>query len=71
MTDIINALLYDENRVLPVSSYDDFNDVYYGFPTVIGKNGVVRRLELKLSEAENVKLQKSINALKEAIAEVK
>lgn len=71
VTKIINCILGDEKRVLAISSYDDFNDTYYGFPTILGRHGVVRRLDLKLTEKEGIKLQKSINAIKDAIKEVK
>lgn len=71
VTYIVNFILNDEKRVLPVSSYDDFTGVYNGFPTIIGRKGVVRRLDLKLSELEGIKLQKSVNALKRAIESVK
>ncbi len=71
VTDIINNILYDENRVMPVSTYDAFTDTFFGFPSVINRNGVVKRLELTLEEQENIKLQKSINALKSAISEIK
>ena len=64
---IINCILSDERRILPVSSLDDCHDVYYGFPTVIGKSGVIRRLELQLTEAEGIKLQQSINIIKAAL----
>lgn len=69
-TKIINSILDDENLVLPVSNYDDFSDVYYGFPAVVGRKGIVRRLELTLTEDEEIKLQKSINIIKEAINSV-
>lgn len=70
VTQIVNCILADERRILPISSYDDFTDTYFGFPTVLGRHGVVRRLDLKITEREGVKLQKSINALKEAINSV-
>ena len=54
---------------MPVSTYDTFTDSYYGFPAVVGRDGVIRRLEIQMSETEGVKLQKSINAIKSAIAE--
>ena len=69
VTKLINCILGDEKRILPVSSYDDFSDVYYGFPAVVGRHGVIRKLDLKLTEKEGIKLQKSINAIKEAIKE--
>lgn len=71
VVDILNCIFNDEMRVLPVSSYDHFSDTSFGWPTVIGREGVIRRLDLKLSEHEGVKLQKSINTLKSAIKSVK
>lgn len=71
VAELLNCILNDEMRILPVSSYDDFSGVSYGFPTVVGREGVVRRLDLKLSEKEGIALQKSINVLKKAINSVK
>ena len=68
---ILNCILNDEMRVLPVSSYDSFSGVCFGFPSVVGRAGVIRRLDMKLSESEGVALQKSINAIKNAIKSVK
>lgn len=68
---ILNCILNDEMRVLAVSSYDHFSGTSFGFPSVVGRQGVVRRLDLKLSEHEGVELQKSINTLKKAIKSVK
>lgn len=68
---ILNCILNDEMRVLPVSSYDHFSDTCFGFPSVVGRKGVIRRLDLKLSEHESVELQKSINVLKKAISSIK
>ena len=68
---ILNCILNDEMRVLSVSSYDSFSGVCFGFPSVVGRAGVIRRLDMKISEKENIDLQKSINALKKAIKSVK
>ena len=70
VTKIICSILGDEHRVLPVSSYDMFTGVYNGFPTVVGRSGVERRLELTLTEEEGIRFQKSVNALKGAIEAV-
>ena len=70
VTKLINCILSDERRVLPVSIYDEMSDVYYGFPAIVGRNGIVKRLDLKLSEKEGIKLQKSINTIKSAINEL-
>ncbi len=64
---IVNCILGDEMRILPISAYDDYSDTYYGWPTVVGRTGAVRRLDLHLTEQEGLALQNSINVLKEAI----
>lgn len=68
---ILNCILNDEMRVLPVSSYDAFSDTCFGWPTVVGREGIVRRLDIKISEKEGIELQKSINVLKDAISQIK
>ena len=68
---ILNAILNDEMRVLPVSSFDNFSGTSFGWPTVVGRAGVIRRLDLKISEKEGLELQKSINVLKQAINSIK
>lgn len=70
-THIIHSILNDERRVLPVSSYDDYNNVFTGFPTIVGRHGAIRRLDIPLSEEEGIKYQKSVNTLKSAIKELR
>ena len=64
---ILNCIFNDERRVLSVSSYDSFSGTCFGFPTIVGRDGVIRRLDLKISEKEGLELQKSINTLRKAI----
>lgn len=71
VVDILNCIFNDEMRILPVSSYDYFSGTSFGFPTIIGRSGVIRRVDMKISEKEGIELQKSINALKKAINSVK
>ena len=68
---ILNCIFNDEMRVLPVSSYDGFSDTCFGWPTVVGREGIIRRLDVKISEKEGIELQKSINVLKDAISQIK
>ncbi|MBO7664767.1 malate dehydrogenase, partial [Candidatus Saccharibacteria bacterium] len=68
---ILNCILNDEMRILPVSSYDHFSDTSFGYPSVVGRAGIIRRLDLKLSEHEGMELQKSINSLSQAISSIK
>lgn len=68
---IVNCILNDERRVLSVSSLDDNAGIYNGFPAVVGRQGIIRRLEIKLSEEEGINFQKSANAIKAALKEVR
>lgn len=67
---ILNSILNDEMRVMSVSSYDNFSGVCFGWPSVVGRAGVSRRLDLQIGEREGIELQKSINVLKQAIGTV-
>lgn len=67
ITHIINCILGDERRVLPISSFDDYVDHFNGFPTVLGRQGVIRRLGIHLSEQEGIKFQTSNNTIRSAI----
>ena len=69
MATITNCILNDEQRILSVSTYDEMSNTYNGFPAVIGRQGVVRRLGLKLNSEEQEKMNRSIKALQEAIKE--
>ena len=70
MASITNCILNDEMRILPVSSYDEMSGTYFGYPAVVGRAGVVRRIGLDLSPEEQEKLNVSIAALKAAIKDV-
>ncbi len=67
---ILNCILNDERRVLSVSSLDENNGVYNGFPAVVGRQGIIRRLNVPLSESEGIAFQKSVNALRATLKEV-
>jgi L-lactate dehydrogenase len=60
---IIEAVLYDEHQVLPVSSlltgYAGISDVCLSVPSVIGWDGVLRVLPVPLSGVEREGLQHS------------
>ncbi len=67
---ITNCILNDECRILSVSNYDEMSGTYNGFPAIVGGDGVIRRLGIKIDEKEQAKFDNSIRALREAIAEV-
>ena len=65
---IIEAILKDERRVLPVSSLlDDYygiSDICLSVPTVVGRSGAGRELEVPMSPEELTHLRRSAEALK-------
>ena len=75
VTNILEAIVYDEKRVLTVSSLLNgqlgIKDVFLGIPAVIGKNGIERILEIKLSDEERKKLENSAQIIKEQIERIK
>ena len=54
-----------------MSSYDGFSGTCFGWPSVVGREGVIRRLDVRISEQEGIELQKSINVLKSAQNKIK
>ena len=67
---ITNAILGDENTVMVVSTYDKTNDIYIGLPSIINKNGAVKKIHFNLNDDETNRLIKSINILKNALNEL-
>ena len=71
---ITQAILNNENAILPVSCYIndylDIDDVYLSLPAVINKNGVRDILKLELSLEEQKKLRYSAQTLKNVLKKV-
>jgi L-lactate dehydrogenase len=72
---IVEAILRDENSVLPVSTlikdYYGIDDVCLSIPSVVNRRGIERILTLKLSEEEVLKLKHSADTLKSIIRQVR
>jgi L-lactate dehydrogenase len=68
---ILEALLHNEQRVLPVSSrlegYLGIRDVCMSVPSIVNRGGVEAVLELPLSEAEREGLKRSADTIRQAI----
>ncbi len=69
------AVKKDAKAIMPVSTYLDgeygTSDVCITVPSVLGKNGVEKIIELPLNEEEKAALRRSVNVVKEAIAQVR
>jgi len=71
---ITQAILNDENAILPVSSLVDgylgISDVYLSLPSVINRSGVREVLKIQLNGEEEEAFKNSAQALKKVIKEV-
>lgn len=71
---IIEAIVRDQNSIMTVSSLmDDYlgiSDVCFSVPTKLGRNGVIDKVELPLSDDELAGLRKSADTLKSVIKSV-
>ena len=69
------SYLRDKKRVLPAAAMCNgefgVDGLYVGVPTVIGKGGVEKVLEVKLSDGDQALMQKSVDHVKDLVEEVK
>ncbi len=63
VVEMVRSILHDEKRVLPVAAWCTgqygVQDMFVGVPAVLGKNGVEKIIELKLTNDELAQLKKS------------
>lgn len=74
-TAIVKAILYDENRMIPVSTllegeYGE-RDVFCGVPAILNRNGVKEIGEYNLTEDEFAKFKKSVAVIRNSIGQLK
>ena len=71
---IVNAVMHDEDSILPVSSLLQgeygLRDVCLGLPCIVGREGVRRVLELPLSDNEREALMASADKMRDIISSV-
>lgn len=64
---ITKAIFSNEKVILPVSSFDEYNQICISTPAIVSKDGVLEKIYIPLSKEEENKLTNSINFIKEAI----
>lgn len=68
ITEMTEAILKDQRRVLPTIAYLEgeygYNDLCLGVPTIIGGKGIEEVIELDLTEEEKSALDKSVESVK-------
>ena len=69
VTGILKSILFDENKVYPVSVYLNgeygVEDVYVSVPTIINRDGAKEIVELRLTADEDKKFKESCEILKD------
>ncbi len=71
LTNITNAILEDSNSIMTVSAYNEENEIYFGMPAIIGRQGIKQVLPLELTTSERDRLNKSIDCIKDTIRQIK
>ncbi|MEI3614338.1 malate dehydrogenase [Pseudogracilibacillus sp. SO30301A] len=68
LTEMAEAILKDQRRVLPAIAYLDgeygYKDLYLGVPVILGGNGIEQVIELELTADEKAALDKSVESVK-------
>jgi malate dehydrogenase len=71
VAEMVRAILNDEKRVLPCAAWCTgqygVKDMFVGVPAVLGKNGVEKIIELKLTPDELAQLKKSADHVLENV----
>lgn len=78
VTEILEAILYDQNRILPLSVRVPSHykkayalpNVCLGLPAVLGRSGVQRVVDVGLNASEAKRLKKSADTMKKAIGQL-
>jgi malate dehydrogenase len=72
---MVEAILKDKHLIVPASAYLQgeygLNELYFGVPVQLGRQGVEKIVSYRLDDAENAALQKSAAGVAELIAKLK
>ena len=72
LTEMTEAILKDQRRVLPAISYLEgeygYSGIYFGVPTIMGGNGIEKVIQLELTDAEKTALNRSADAVRNVMA---
>lgn len=67
---LVEAILRDEGFIAPVGTYHEDLGTTLSRPSIIGREGVRRVLELPLDDEESIQLQRSARVIREALDEL-
>ncbi|WP_121643066.1 malate dehydrogenase [Bacillus vallismortis] len=68
LSEMVEAILKDQRRVLPTIAYLEgeygYEGIYLGVPTIVGGNGLEQIIELELTDYERAQLNQSVESVK-------
>ena len=64
------TILKDLKKVYPVSNYNTTYDIYLSTPCIIGKNGIEKVINIKLTDEEEEKLEESSEVISNALDKI-
>ena len=68
LVEMAESILKDQKRIIPAIAYLEgefgMDGIYLGVPTVLGKNGIEKIIELELTDEEKQALRKSADSVK-------
>ncbi|OLZ09850.1 malate dehydrogenase [Sulfobacillus thermosulfidooxidans] len=72
LAEMVEAILKDERRVIPVISYLDGeygeHDIFVGVPAIVGGNGIEKVLEVEFTDEERAAFAKSVAAVRKPLS---
>ena len=70
LLELTATILKDLKKVYPVSNYNTTYDVYLSTPCIIGKNGIEKIINIKLTDEEEEKLEESSEVISNALDKI-
>nr|WP_289036834.1 malate dehydrogenase [uncultured Allobacillus sp.] len=71
LTEMTEAILKDQRRILPAIAYLEgeygYQDMYLGVPTILGGNGLEKIIELDLTDEEKTQLDQSAQSVQQVM----
>lgn len=71
LTSMAEAILKDQRRIIPTITYLEgeygYQDIFLGVPTILGRKGIEKVIELELTADEKAALDKSAEAVKKVL----
>nr|MDA3897185.1 malate dehydrogenase [Desulfobacteraceae bacterium] len=73
--EMAEAILKDKKKILPCAAYLEgeygIDGLFIGVPVKLGTNGIEEVIQIKLTDSENAALQKSADAVKDLVEDLK